>query len=302
MNAVDSDSRGAILVHVNRQCYVAVLIMHSHTQRKSQMHRALFQAAGITTALIGVASGSAPVASASDPALPARPAQIEVVRRAQLAEIAKGWWHALYTASFAEPDSAGHRVLGPLRLFSYDVVQPGGTFALHPHDNVEVITVVLEGSFEHEDTAGGRGRAGVGDVMLMSAGRGLQHAERGNATVLTRVVTIWLAPRTRDTEPRHAIGRPAAAQSGWQLIAAERAAPLIVDQDARVLLRRLAPGEQLSLEAPAGRALYLGTVEGEWVANDQRLAVPERLIARNGQLSIASSSGATVVLVDLPQS
>lgn len=231
----------------------------------------------------------------------ARPAQVEVIHRAQLAEIDKGWWQALYTASFAEPGSAGHLMLGPLRLFSYDVVQPGGTFALHAHDNVEVITVVLEGSFEHEDTAGHSGRAGVGDLMLMSAGRGVKHTEQADADALTRVVTIWLEPRTRDTEPHHVISR-LAATNGWQVIAAERDAPLAVDQDARVLIRRFAPGEHLLFEAPPGRVVYLGIVEGELVTNGQRVGVPERIIARNGALNIASNSGATVVLVDLPQS
>lgn len=252
------------------------------------------------TAVAGIACVTAPAVLAHDLDVPSRSAQIEVIRRDQLGVIDKGWWRALYTASFAEPGDVGHRVLGPLQLFSYDEVQPGGAFNLHSHDNVEVITIVLEGSFEHEDTAGHGGRAGVGDVMLMSAGRGLKHAEHGNADVLTRVVTIWLKPRTTNTAPHHAIRKPINA-NGWLLVAAERDAPLIVDQDARVLMKHLAPGEHVSLEARPGRMVYLGTVEGELIANAQRLSVPERIIARDGEVSIASDSGATVVLVDLPQ-
>lgn len=265
------------------------------------LHRALLRTDGIVTAVVNLACASAGIASASDVGALPQPAQVEVLNRAKLGVIDKGWWRALYTASFAEPGSVGYLVLDPLCLFSYDEVQPGGAFALHSHDNVEVITIVLEGSFEHEDTAGHRGRAGVGDVMLMSAGHGVKHAEHGSADALTRVVTIWLQPRHANTQPHHLISRPAVATNGWQLIAAERAAPLTVDQDARVLIKHFAPGERLMSHAPPGRVIYLGTVEGELVVNDRHLVVAERAIARNGQLSIASRSGATVVLIDLPQ-
>jgi quercetin 2,3-dioxygenase len=226
------------------------------------------------------------------------PAAVEVLTRAQLGEIDKGWWKALYTASFVPATAAGHLAFGPLQLFSCDVVQPGGVFELHPHDNVEILTLVLEGSFEHKDTAGHHARARAGDAMLMSAGRGLQHQERAEVEGPTRVVTIWLTPRMKDGEPRYAVHRPEAG-SGWHLIAGERGAPLRVDQDARVFLGRLASGETATFGVSPCRSAYLAVVQGEAAVNGKRLALPERMVAQAGELILTSPVDALVVLVEV---
>jgi hypothetical protein len=158
---------------------------------------------------------------------------------------------------------------------------------------------VLEGSYDHEDTAGYRGRVKAGEVALMSAGSGIKHSEFGNPDVQTRSVTIWLKPRTMNKPPSHMTAKPV-EQDGWQLIAAERAAPLIVEQDARILMKRLAAHKRVRVRARPGRMVYLAVVEGEVVTDGQRLSVPERILLRDGEISVASDAGATIVVVDVP--
>ena len=133
----------------------------------------------------------------------------------------------------------------------------------------------------------------------MSAGSGVKHSEFGNPDVQTRSVTIWIKPRTMNKPPSHATAKPV-EQNGWQLIAGERAAPLIVEQDARILMKRLAAHERVPVVARPGRMVYLGVVEGEVGTGGQRLSVPERIILRDGEINIASDAGATVVVVDVP--
>jgi redox-sensitive bicupin YhaK (pirin superfamily) len=133
----------------------------------------------------------------------------------------------------------------------------------------------------------------------MSAGSGVKHSEFGNPDVLTRAVTIWLKPRTMNKSPDRKTAKPI-EKEGWQLIAAERDAPLVVEQDARVLMKRLAAREQVRLVAKPGRLAYLGTVDGELSAGGHRLSAPERIILRGGEINVASEAGATVVLVDMP--
>jgi redox-sensitive bicupin YhaK (pirin superfamily) len=74
----------------------------------------------------------------------------------------------------------------------------------------------------------------------------------------------------------------------------------VVEQDANILMKRLSAGEHLSLAARTGRMVHLATVEGELIAGEQRLSVPERLVVRGGEISVASDAGATVVVVDVP--
>jgi redox-sensitive bicupin YhaK (pirin superfamily) len=230
-----------------------------------------------------------------------RPAQIQVIRRDGLAvsSVDEGRTQVLYTASIVPESAPGYQQLGPLLVFAYDEVQPGSGFKLHAHDNVEVITIVLEGTLDHEDTAGHKGRLEAGEVALMSAGTGVRHSEFGSRDVVTRSLTIWIKPRTMNKPPSRAVARPV-ERDGWQLVAAERDAPLVVDQDARVIMQRLAPRERVNLEARPGRVAYLAVVQGEVAADGERLARSDRMIVRGGKVEVAADAGATVVAVDVP--
>lgn len=267
--------------------------MNTTHRRACQTIRLAAAAAAITC----VGASPAPVRDGAR----SRRSEVEVIRRDQLAvlSIDNGRTRVLYTSSLVEPGGVGYQDLGPLLVFAYDEVQPGSGFKLHAHENVEVVTIVLEGSLDHEDTAGHSGRVKAGEVALMSAGSGVKHAEFGNPEVLTRSVTIWLKPRTMNKAPSRAIAKPV-EKDGWHLIAAEHDAPLIVEQDARVLMKRLAARKHVPVVAQPGRMVYLAAVEGELMAGNQRLSAPERVIMRDGKLDITSEAGATVVVVDVP--
>jgi redox-sensitive bicupin YhaK (pirin superfamily) len=257
------------------------------------------QAIRLATAVAAIAVPATPASIGYE--VPPGRKQVEVIRRDQLAILAidDGRTRVLYTSSLVEPGAVGYRELGPLLVFAFDEVQPGSGFKLHAHENVEVITIVLEGTLDHEDTAGHGGRVKAGEVALMSAGSGVKHAEFGNRDALTRSVTIWLKPRTMNKAPSRVTAKPV-EENGWQLVAGEHDAPLIVEQDARILMKRLSAHERVPLVARPGRMVYLAAVEGEVVADGQRLSVPERVLLRDGEISIASDAGATVVMVDVP--
>jgi quercetin 2,3-dioxygenase len=266
------------------------------------MHRMRLQCG--TGRLAGALAGIAFFATSPLPAqgdVLSGQAEVEIIRLDQLAVLSldDGRTRALYTSSLVEPGAPGHRELGPLTVFAYDEIQPGSGFKLHAHENAEVITIVLEGSLDHEDTAGHRGRIEAGEAALMSAGSGVKHSEFGNPDVATRSVTIWLKPRTLNKPPHRATGKPA-EMNGWQLIAAERDAPLIVEQDARVVMKRLTARQHMTIAARPGRMVYVAAVDGELKVGDQRLSVPERVIVRGGEISMASDAGATIVAVDVP--
>lgn len=265
-----------------------------------RIHRRSFRTSRLVTTVAAVASfATAPMLVAQEP----RPgkAQVEVIHRDELAVLAvdDGRTRVLYTSSLVEPGSVGYQELGPLLVFAYDEVQPGSGFKLHSHENVEVITIVLEGTLDHEDTAGHKGRVKAGEVALMSAGSGVKHSEFGNPDVLSRSVTIWLKPRTMNKAPARVTAKPV-EKGGWHLIAARHDAPLIVEEDARILMKRLAAHTRTPVVAPPGRMIYLAVVEGEVVADSQRLNVPERVLLSDGEISITSDRRATVVLVDVP--
>jgi redox-sensitive bicupin YhaK (pirin superfamily) len=228
-------------------------------------------------------------------------AQIDIIRRDRLAVLAvdNGRTRVLFTSSLIDRTGTGYQELGPLLVFAHDEVQPGSGFKMHAHENVDVLTIVLQGSLDQEDSAGHRAHVEAGEAALMSAGSGVKHAEFGNPAGLTCSLTIWFRPRTMNKAPSHATGKPV-EKDGWQLIAAEQDAPLIIEQDARVRMKRLDARQGLRLVAQRNRLIYMAPVKGELRAGRERLSVPDRIILRAGVIDIASDVGATIVVVDVP--
>jgi redox-sensitive bicupin YhaK (pirin superfamily) len=80
-----------------------------------------------------------------------------------------------------------------------DIIQPGGGFGMHPHDNMEILTIVLDGSLEHQDSMGNGGVIRPGEVQRMSAGRGIRHSEMNpSSDEPVHLYQIWLLPNRRD--------------------------------------------------------------------------------------------------------
>jgi redox-sensitive bicupin YhaK (pirin superfamily) len=93
---------------------------------------------------------------------------------------------------------------GMLRVFNDDIVAPGMGFGMHPHDNMEIVTIPIEGELEHKDSEGHHGVITQGEVQVMSAGSGLYHSEFNHSKDKeVNLMQIWVLPRERDIEPRY---------------------------------------------------------------------------------------------------
>jgi quercetin 2,3-dioxygenase len=116
-----------------------------------------------------------------------------------------GWLQARFTFSFAgyvDPDHMGFK---SLRVMNNDTIQPGGGFPLHPHEDMEIFTYVIEGQLAHADSMGNRAVIEAGNLQYMSAGSGVTHSEfNPSETHHTLLYQIWLLPSERGGEPRYA--------------------------------------------------------------------------------------------------
>ena len=115
-----------------------------------------------------------------------------------------GWLDAHHSFSFAsyQDDSKVH--FGELRVLNDDTIAPSMGFGKHPHDNMEIVTIPLAGAIKHVDSMGNSGIIKVGDVQIMSAGKGILHSEH-NASVSEplNLFQIWVFPKVRNIEPRY---------------------------------------------------------------------------------------------------
>lgn len=115
-----------------------------------------------------------------------------------------GWLKAKHSFSFASYHNRERMHFGVLRVLNDDVVAPGMGFGTHPHDNMEIITIPLEGALEHKDSMGTSSVIRAGEIQMMSAGTGIQHSEFNHEKdKAINLLQIWIFPNKRDVTPRY---------------------------------------------------------------------------------------------------
>lgn len=115
-----------------------------------------------------------------------------------------GWLHSRHTFSFANYHNPERMHFGVLRVLNDDIVAPGKGFGTHPHDNMEIISIPLEGDLEHKDSMGNVAVIKEGEVQVMSAGTGITHSEYNrNSDKDVKFLQIWLFPKKRSVKPRY---------------------------------------------------------------------------------------------------
>lgn len=115
-----------------------------------------------------------------------------------------GWLNAKHSFSFASYHDPNKVHFGLLRVLNDDIVAPGIGFGMHPHDNMEIVTIPLQGTLEHRDSMGNIGTIKPNEIQAMSAGSGLMHSEYNHSkTEPINLLQIWVFPKERNIEPRY---------------------------------------------------------------------------------------------------
>jgi quercetin 2,3-dioxygenase len=178
------------------------------------------------------------------------------------------WLNSRHSFSFGghyDPERMG---FGPLRVVNDDIVAPGKGFGSHPHKDMEIISLVLDGQLEHKDSMGNGRVIQTGDIQYMSAGTGLVHSEfNPSPDKPVHFMQIWFEPRAKGLPPRYAdqpiIGE---IQNAWKLLLSPdgRDGSIEIRQDAELRSVQLTPGSSLPYAtAKEGRGFWVFVIEGE---------------------------------------
>ncbi|WP_010584253.1 pirin family protein [Schlesneria paludicola] len=216
-----------------------------------------------------------------------------------------GWLNAYHTFSFAsyrDPQFMGFR---SLRVMNEDRVAPGQGFGTHPHQDMEIVTYVLEGALEHRDSMGNGEVLRPGEFQRMSAGTGITHSEfNPSDTEPVHLYQIWLYPEKRGIEPSYEQKRfPVAEQSNrLRLVASPTGADgsLQIHQDAQIFLSQLTKGHEVVHQLLPNRHAWLQVLRGSVELNGRELQTSDgAAVSEITTLAIRASDDAEVMLFDL---
>lgn len=216
-----------------------------------------------------------------------------------------GWLDTHHTFSFANYRNPERMHFGALRVLNDDVVSGGRGFGSHPHDNMEIVSIPLEGDLEHKDSMGNTAVIRQGDVQVMSAGTGVYHSEKNrNHGEAVKFLQIWMFPNKKNVEPRYdQIAVKEKDNSFVQILSpTPDDAGVWAHQDAWWYMGNFTSGHTESYSVKkAGNGVYIFVLEGSLTVENQRLKPRDGFgVWDTGTLAITADSDARVLVMDVP--
>jgi len=218
-----------------------------------------------------------------------------------------GWLDSHHTFSFANYYNPDRMHFGVLRVLNDDVVSGGMGFGRHPHDNMEIISIPLEGDLEHQDSMGNTTVIRNGDIQVMSAGTGIQHSEKNkNQDKKVKFLQIWVFPNKRNVTPRYDQLTLKAEDRHNKL--QQVLSPNVDDegvwihQDAWFHLGTLDKGNKQNYQIrKKGNGVYAFIISGEVTIAGQPLAARDGLgLWDIDQIDIVADSNTEILLMEVP--
>ena len=220
------------------------------------------------------------------------------------------WLQANYSFSFANYYNPGKSNFGALRVLNDDVIQGGMGFGEHPHDNMEIITIPLQGALKHKDSMTEKWiPLETGEVQVMSAGKGIMHAERNNSTTnFINLFQIWIIPEELEVEPTYnqmkfeSKERDNKLQTLVTSFKNKDSKSLKIHQDAIISRIDLSENSEFTYELKSNdHGVYLMLISGEIIMNDMVLNRRDAIgISETSVFTLIANLKSEILFIEVP--
>lgn len=218
-----------------------------------------------------------------------------------------GWLQSYHTFSFASYFNQARVHFGALRVLNDDTVAAGMGFGTHPHDNMEIISIALEGDLEHKDSMGNVAVIKAGDIQVMSAGTGIYHSEYNrNKDQQTKFLQIWIFPNKRDVTPRYGqlTLNPAERHNKLQQVLSPSPEDegVWIHQDAWFHMGKFDAGVSAEYTVKkAGNGVYAFVLSGTWQLGGETLETRDGLcISEANAFELKAIEAGEILLMEVP--
>ena len=218
-----------------------------------------------------------------------------------------GWLHSRFSFSFANyynPDKMG---FGLLRVLNDDIIEPETGFGTHPHDNMEIITIILDGELEHKDSMGSGSIIHKGEVQVMSAGTGITHSEMNPSNdEKVNLFQLWIFPKEQNIKPRYDQKKFSVEErkNNLQTVASgfKTNGALYIHQDAAIILGNVEKGKKIMYKnIKPGNGSYLLVINGKINLAGEELSTRDAIgIWEQDQVEITAEENTDFVIIEVP--
>ncbi len=218
-----------------------------------------------------------------------------------------GWLIAHHSFSFANWYDPNKIHFGMLRVLNDDIVSEGQGFGIHPHNDMEIITIILKGALQHRDNMGNGSVIKPGDVQVMSAGTGVNHSEfNPSETEKVNLFQLWIFPKEKGIKPSYdqKTFDASSRQNAVQTVASgfRKNGELYIHQDAAVSLAQISKDKSLIYTMnKAGNGAYVMVIEGSVNIGEQTLGKRDAIgITDTDNFEVAASLDAELLIIEVP--
>lgn len=217
-----------------------------------------------------------------------------------------GWLKSFHTFSFGDYYDESHMGYGVLRVINEDRIQGGTGFGAHGHRDMEIISYVIEGALEHQDSMGTRSVILPGEVQRMSAGTGVRHSEQNQQkNNTTHFLQIWVVPREEGLPPSYDQKSFAEAFAGGSLVlvasATGRSGSVSLNQDVDLYACKAPQSGETVLEVAVGRRIWVQVIKGAVKAAGEALSIGDGAALEGlRSVELSWSAGSEFLVFDLP--
>lgn len=229
---------------------------------------------------------------------------IKVINHEKMGKSEMGWLHSIFHFSFAEYYNPDNIKFGSLRVINDDIFDAGKGFGTHPHENMEIISYVVDGVLTHKDSMGNKRDLVRGQVQYMSAGTGVTHSEYNLTEKPLRFLQIWIIPNKKGYIPNYGDYRFEweEREGKWLQIVSglQGNAPIQIHQDMNISVVSLKANENIDYHIDSNRQVYLVQIEGCGMINGETINEKDGAeIIDEEKINLRAKTDSHIILFDM---
>ena len=214
-----------------------------------------------------------------------------------------GWLNSSFHFSFSEYYNPTNINFGKLRVINDDLIQAKTGFSMHPHNDMEIVTYVIDGKLTHKDSMGNASELYRGEVQYMSAGTGVYHSEYNLGDENLRLLQIWIFPDKDDYKPNYGDNKFnwSDRENKWlhMVSSNEGNAPIKIHQDVNMYSIYLEKDNEESLDVDKDRQAYLVQIEGSSIINGIELNEKDALEIVEENIKIKAKENSHFLVLEM---